>query len=156
MNIKKVLNSDEQIEYVSRLSFVPIYICLIFTAAFVINGFIFLNVKPHWALGTSIGVASFICAGFVLLYCLTVLEYILSTKIYITNKRVFIHTGVLKTAYSDIPRDKISGITVNQSIIGKIFDYAEIKVESSAATTTAGTKYIKKPFEFKEMLKLKP
>lgn len=143
-DVDKYLNADESVENALKLSFAPFYIGFAFVALFVVAGLIFKQTQHSWVMYLMM-----LFAFLVLVYTLIQLEYILSTKVYITNKRVILRTGVLSTKHSDIPREKISAITIQQSLVGKMLDYSDVIIESSANITVNRAKYIKNPFEFK-------
>lgn len=87
-----------------------------------------------------------------LFFALSRWEYCGSSAIFITDKRVFIKVGLLKNLFSEVPLDKISGVTIHQPLFGKIFNYGTMIVESSAAVSGARIAYLKDPFAFKNLL----
>ncbi len=55
-----------------------------------------------------------------------------STEIAVTNKRVIGKQGIISRATLDTPLDKITNVSLNQSLLGRIFNYG------SLAITTGG------------------
>jgi len=69
----------------------------------------------------------------------------------LTNKRIIIKTGTLSKLTSEVLLQKVEGIGVMQSLMGRLFDYGTITV-----TDTEGAKQrlagIQKPVEFQGMV----
>jgi uncharacterized membrane protein YdbT with pleckstrin-like domain len=57
-----------------------------------------------------------------------------SSEFAVTNKRVIIKLGVLTTRSMELLLSKIEGITVTQSIMGRMFGFGEIIVTGSGGT----------------------
>jgi uncharacterized membrane protein YdbT with pleckstrin-like domain len=57
-----------------------------------------------------------------------------SSEFAVTNKRVIIKLGVLSTRSIDLLLPKIEGITVTQSLAGRMFGYGEIVVIGTGGT----------------------
>ena len=54
------------------------------------------------------------------------------TKLTITNKRAYGHTGLVNTEDLDSPLDKITGVKVDQGAMGKIFNYGTVSITTAA------------------------
>ncbi len=152
MNIKNILADGEQIEHTAKASMAPFFMPLGVTAVLAIAGIIMIAINGIHSI--VYGIISLIVAGFVLLFSLVKLEYVLSTKIYVTNKRVILKSGVFNAVQSELPIDRISGITIVEPLFGKVFKYGTVIVESSASTVGVRAKYIDKPYDFKKTLKI--
>lgn len=152
MKIKDILLSDEKVECTSTSSKVPFFIVLTVAVIIAIVGAI-LMATSHYTSGTfALGIILEVIAIAVAIFSLTKLEYILSTKITITDKRIILLSGFINTVHSEIPIDKVSGITISEPLLGKIFHYGTIIIESSASVSGVRAKYIDKPFEFKNKI----
>ena len=57
-----------------------------------------------------------------------------SSEFAVTNKRVIIKLGVMTTRSMELLLSKIEGITVSQSVAGRMFDFGEIIVTGSGGT----------------------
>jgi uncharacterized membrane protein YdbT with pleckstrin-like domain len=57
-----------------------------------------------------------------------------SSEFAVTNKRVIIKLGVMSTRSMELLLSKIEGITVTQSLSGRVFGYGEIVVTGSGGT----------------------
>lgn len=69
-----------------------------------------------------------------------------TTKISVTNRKFSGHSGLINTSYLDCPLNKISGVQVQQGLLGKIFNYGTIIVSTSS--TVARYMHISKPNDF--------
>ena len=74
----------------------------------------------------------------------------MTTKLYITNKRVSGKVGLIRTNELDSPLNKINGVQVKQGLFGKIFNYGTVSI--TTASTVFDFPYIDKPNEFKTIL----
>ena len=73
-----------------------------------------------------------------------------TTRLKITNKRITGKRGLINTNQLDSPLNKISGVQVEQGLLGHLFNYGTIKV--TTASTSFKYDYIDKPNEFREAL----
>ena len=152
MDIKKILSDGEKIEYSTKANMTPFLIPICLTAALVIAGIIMIVINT--ATSYSYGIIALVVAGLILIYSLTRLEYLLSTKIYVTDKRVILKSGVFNSVQSELPIDKISGVTIVEPLLGKLFHYGTVIVESSAVVSGVRAKYINQPYDFKKTIKI--
>lgn len=152
MDIKKILSDGEKVEQTSKANMAPFLIPICLTAALVIAGIIMIIVNTVNSF--VFGIVALVVAGFVLIYSLTRLEYLLSTKIYVTDKRVILKSGIFNSVQSELPIDKISGVTIVEPLLGKLFHYGTVIVESSAAVSGVRAKYINQPYDFKKTIKI--
>lgn len=151
MNVNKYLKKDEQVTYKTTTSAVPIIVCGIFAVFFIAIGIYYIAVSQKMN-PPPVLFYSFPLAILFIVSTIYNLAYFISTGVYITDKRVIMCYGLLKSVFSEIPLDKVSGVTISESIFGKIFGYGNIIVESSAAVSGVKLRYIKKPFDLKKNL----
>jgi uncharacterized membrane protein YdbT with pleckstrin-like domain len=71
-----------------------------------------------------------------------------SSEFAVTNKRVVVKTGWLSRRSTEILLRQVEGITVNQGIIGRMFDYGTIIVEGTGTDHTPYTR-ISEPMQFR-------
>lgn len=69
----------------------------------------------------------------------------------VTNKRVIIKVGIIKRNSLDTVLKKVESITVNQPIVGRMFDYGSIVVSGSGGTPQPFHK-IANPLEFRKQI----
>lgn len=67
----------------------------------------------------------------------------------VTNKRVVMKIGLIYRKSLEIMLDKVEGVSVNQSIMGRIFDYGEITIIGTGGTNDSFL-YIPSPLEFRK------
>ena len=95
------------------------------------------------AIPITIGIAtSFILIGlFILLYVYLVYR---STEIAITNKRIIYKTGFISRKTMEINLPKVESIQVEQSIVGRVFDFGTVTI-SGTGSHQAEITHVKKP-----------
>ena len=71
-----------------------------------------------------------------------------SSDFAVTNKRVMMKVGVFRTRSVELLLGKIEAITVNQSLVGRIFGYGDIVVTGSGGTKEMFS-HIQGPLEFR-------
>ena len=69
-----------------------------------------------------------------LLYFVLCLPSVLGIELGITNRRVIAKMGLVTRKVIEVRNDKIEGVTVNQSILGRMFDYGTIGIRGSGQT----------------------
>lgn len=153
MNFEKYLKKDEKINYAAKASFIPVFTSGIAFAIFLVLAIILFTSAVSWeAPAIVFGVISSFLAFVELLYLIQTLGLVATTCILITENRAIMCYGLLKSVFSEVPLDKISGVTIKESLFGKICGYGDIIIESSATTSGVKVKYIKAPFELKKNL----
>lgn len=66
-------------------------------------------------------------------------------EIIVTNKKVYIKTGVLSKSVVTTPIEKIHNINISKGIIGRMLDYGTVVVQSGASLGASGYSYIREP-----------
>lgn len=72
-----------------------------------------------------------------------------SSEFAVTNKRVIIKLGVTTTRSMELLLSKVEGITVTQSLMGRLFGYGEIVVTGSGGTQEPFDN-IQSPLDFRQ------
>jgi uncharacterized membrane protein YdbT with pleckstrin-like domain len=72
-----------------------------------------------------------------------------SSEFAVTNKRVIIKLGVMTTRSMELLLSKIEGITVSQSLMGRMFGFGEIVVTGSGGTQEPFDN-IQSPLDFRQ------
>jgi uncharacterized membrane protein YdbT with pleckstrin-like domain len=72
-----------------------------------------------------------------------------SSEFAVTNKRVIIKLGVMTTRSMELLLPKIEGITVSQSLVGRMFGFGEIVVTGSGGTQEPFDN-IQSPLDFRQ------
>lgn len=151
MNYEKYLKKGEKVSYTAKGSFAPAFASGVVFIIFVVLAIIlFVSAVRPDAPAVVLGAISSVIAFVELLYFIQQLGLAATTCILITDSRAIMCYGLLKSVFSEIPLDKISGVTIRESLFGKICGYGDILIESSASVSGVRVKYIKKPFELKK------
>lgn len=85
-----------------------------------------------------------------LLIILDFINYVLGQKLDFTNKQVRGKIGILNTRRLNSPLNKINNAGVDQTFLGKIFNYGTICINTSSANYEF--RYISNPNEFADSL----
>jgi uncharacterized membrane protein YdbT with pleckstrin-like domain len=127
--INRVLQSGETIVYASKLHWV-VYLWGWLVVAVGILGVILL---PH---GTAYGLFLYaslaVCAAGLGILLVAWVKRV-TTEIAVTNKRLIYKEGFISRRTMEMNMDKIESVDVNQSIIGRMFDYGTIVVRGTGA-----------------------
>lgn len=83
----------KKIEHSTKANMAPFFIPLAIAVIVAIAGVIMIVVNS--VNSYVFGIIALIAAGLIWIFSLTKLEYLLSTKIYVTNKKVILKSGVL-------------------------------------------------------------
>ncbi len=68
----------------------------------------------------------------------------------VTNQRVIDESGVLARRTDECPLDKINNVTYNQSLIGRIFNYGNVMIQTAAGMGANAKITISSPKQFKD------
>jgi uncharacterized membrane protein YdbT with pleckstrin-like domain len=74
--------------------------------------------------------------------------YAFSTELAVTSKRVIAKFGFIRRSTVELRHDKIESMHVDQSIVGRIFDFGSVTLTGSGGTN-APIPYIAKPLQFR-------
>ena len=135
--VDKNLGQDETVKYSARVSLWRYWF------SFLVGGFFALAALIGFADSLSIkgGTASMMGSksyAVILLVALAVLARPLiarrSTELVITNKRLIAKFGVITAESIEIRFDRIESVRVNQSLMGRLFNYGNIVVTGTGST----------------------
>ncbi len=73
-----------------------------------------------------------------------------SSEFAVTNRRVMLKTGAVKRKLTELQLNRAEGLRVDQSVMGRIFDYGDIIITSGGVTETFSP--IAQPYEFKKQI----
>ena len=123
-----------------------------------------IQAKIHWAKLIGPGILSFLllvsglaskdaAVGGILLAIVIMFTAAIpmwTTKLQITNKKIYGKTGLIKTKTLDTPLNKLNTVSVSSGLFGKIFGYGTSRVSSSSGEYVF--KGIKSPDLFRQTL----
>src|SRR5258708_6374615 len=89
---------------------------------------------------------------FLFLPTLWLLLVVSKTELGITSKRVIVKTGVLSSNTKETTLDKIQNVTFRQSLLGRLFNYGTVVVQTGATYGREGLRAIKDPKQVRDVL----
>jgi uncharacterized membrane protein YdbT with pleckstrin-like domain len=113
--------------------------------ALAILGFIFLKVAyilPYSILALSIGALAFAIL-------MVFLDWI-CTNYYLTNLRLMEEGGIIGKRIMFVPLNKVQDVTCKFGILGKIFNFGDLEIESAGTYGKIGFSFIANPRKRKE------
>jgi uncharacterized membrane protein YdbT with pleckstrin-like domain len=134
----KYLQKDETIEYTDRprmlsLSCIISYIWVGLMALMVFTSIMFFITSAlDKAIVTSMHLMIFVYVIFALPGVYVILKR-LSTRYAISNRGLIKKTGIITNSMKTVPFKHITSIEVKESILGKIFRYADLLIETSGS-----------------------
>jgi len=120
------LLNEEKVVHVSRLHW-KVYIAPVFLAVC----FFALGIVALLSNYKIIGSILFIFSGLLVYSPYLIVN---NSEFAVTNKRVIIKVGILRTRSLELFLSKIEGITVNQSVFGNMFNFGDIGITGSGGT----------------------
>ena len=122
---------------------------LAFGVLFYGNGSIF-----EWLIYDSITVREIVAGAFFVIgvyWFVQAYIYYISSEYGVTDKRVVVKTGLIQRKSLELMLDKVEGVLVDQSIIGRIFNYGMITIIGTGGTRDSYL-YIPDPLRFRNMV----
>jgi uncharacterized membrane protein YdbT with pleckstrin-like domain len=139
--IDRHLLAGEMVTYRTRLHWklfvMPVLIALVMTAGVV------------WALSANKQLYAIPPAAIAIIVLVAAWIRRRSSEFAVTNKRVIIKLGVTTTRSMELLLTKVEGITVTQSLMGRMFGYGEIVVTGSGGTQEPFDN-IQSPLDFRQ------
>lgn len=74
------------------------------------------------------------------------------TEIVVTDKRFILKTGLIKRATYELNLNRVTGINVDQPVLGRILNYGNVTVESMGLFFGAPINYLQDPLTFRRVL----
>lgn len=71
-----------------------------------------------------------------------------TTELAITDRRVIVKTGFIKRNTSELNRERVEGVSVNQSVLGRILGYGTVSVQGTGGGI-APVKLVADPIDFR-------
>ncbi|WP_336936496.1 PH domain-containing protein [Acinetobacter beijerinckii] len=76
---------------------------------------------------------------------------VLTTELAITNRRIIAKTGLIRRNTIELKVNRVESLGVNQSILGRIFNFGSIVVKGVGGSN-APIPFISKPMEFRQQV----
>jgi uncharacterized membrane protein YdbT with pleckstrin-like domain len=143
--VKSVLQEDEQVRYVTNISwiiYIPGVAFLILAAVAYWIGTREVSAYSLWA-----GVAAVLAVvAVILLFSAWFRRY--TTEIAVTNRRIIYKRGFISRRTIEMQMDKVESVDVDQTIWGRIFGYGDITIRG-VGVGIEPLKNIDAPIEFR-------
>ena len=130
--VQSVISKDEKVEYEGKISLWSLLSLILPGLVFILLG---LELLPLFGLGLIFLIAAFIRYK--------------TTELAITNKKIIAKFGFISRNTIELLLPKIESIQVNQSILGRLFNYGSI-IASGAGNPQAPVPGIASPIEFRK------
>jgi len=72
-----------------------------------------------------------------------------TTRYIVTNQRIILEYGILNKSSKESPLDKINNVSHTQSILGRIFNYGDVQLQTASEMGATMFKFIPDPSQFK-------
>ncbi|MCI5108543.1 MAG: PH domain-containing protein [Candidatus Pacebacteria bacterium] len=93
--------------------------------------------------------AAFVIIAASLYNLITAYVYVHSTEFAVTTKRVIVKLGLIRRSTKELNHKQVESLVVDQSILGRIFNYGTIKLIGTGGSTTR-LHHIEAPLEFRK------
>lgn len=139
--LSKQLQLNEQIYFVPNISKKPIWLF--------ISTLLTISIISIGLFG-DIGKAIAICANAVAIIPLIILCLQTSSLgLVVTNQRIMCSYGILSRNFMEIPLDQCEGVTVTQSLFGRVLNYGNI-IASSVGTSHIWMVTLEEPYSLRD------
>ena len=141
---------DEREVFHAKESWVPL---VIGTIPYILAGIIGFIVCTLFAANPIIGSLVFMVALVAAL--LTRIPQIISnldTDVIVTNKRLYSRTGIIDIKDQVCDLANISDVTIDPSPVGRIFDYADIRIQTYAGESDFVLRHIAHPYDMRSAI----
>ena len=139
--------SSETVNYKAKIH----WICYVIPIIYILVGSVGVLFFLSSGFSAALGLVGIISIALVLLFIkglVTLLRH-RSTKIYVTDNYVSFSTGILGKTFSDLSLNKLEGMQLHQSLLGKTLNFGTLVVTTGNVTNTY---LIEKPMELRKVL----
>ena len=122
--VERVLQPGEQVRHISAIHWI-LYWPGVVVALLAVAAFWFSQTRPLTSFWLYTGYA--LALGAVVLLVQEWYQWWI-TEIAVTNRRVIYKTGLVRRQTNEMNMDKVESVQVDQSILGRMFDYGNVKI----------------------------
>ena len=137
--VESIVGSGERILYVGKVSLFAILPALIGGTLLIVAGVALALVNPFAALLAVAGIVWLVVG----------LIRRASTELAVTNRRVIAKFGFVRRSTVELNITKVESVRVEQSVLGRLFDYGSVYVTGTGATMDP-MPFIAKPIAFRQ------
>jgi uncharacterized membrane protein YdbT with pleckstrin-like domain len=142
--IERNLMDDESLEHITRLHAIVLLAPAMIVSVLAGTLSIFSDIPIAW----------YVIAVFLLFATIRLLDRLmlyLTSEFGVTSKRVLGKTGLIRLNTVDIVLAKVEAIRINQSVLGRIFDFGDVLVTGTGGTVEV-LSFIPDPVEFSKCI----
>jgi uncharacterized membrane protein YdbT with pleckstrin-like domain len=138
------LKAEEKIIFKVHLHWLYVFVpeLVLVILGFLVLGFAFLTKLPYWILAVFTVLWSFSML-------IVFLEW-LSINYYLTNLRLIEERGIIGKRIMFVPLNKVQDITCKFGILGRIFGFGDLEIESAGAFGKIVFSFLPQPRKLKE------
>jgi uncharacterized membrane protein YdbT with pleckstrin-like domain len=74
------------------------------------------------------------------------------TEIAVTDRRVIYKTGFISRKTNEMHMDKVESVEVNQSVLGRMFDYGDVTIKGTGDSHMEGIRMIGRPLDLRNQI----
>lgn len=138
--MRTTLKKDEKLLGIFKLHWLYFIFPIIYATIFFIAFFLF---NKTWLL-------SFVTL-FIIWFFYKLLKYLTSSFI-VTDNRVIGEYGILSSNFDETPLNKINNVTYSKPILGQIFNYGKVIIQSGATKGESGITFVANPKALRDMI----
>jgi len=129
--LERILEPGESVRYIGRLHwliYLPALSIFLLGALLLIASAFYLHYASYLLI---VGIICLVISAFTFLP-----EWLhrMTTEIAITDRRVILKTGILRTRSIEMNMDKVESIDVDQSVFGRIFNFGTVLIRGTGAS----------------------
>ena len=98
------------------------------------NENVIFEAKVHWATLIVPSILTLVTYGIGLIWLIPTIIRLFTTEISLSNKRLVGKVGLINTKSMDSPLNKINSVSVESKLLGKIFGYGTVIVNTASTT----------------------
>lgn len=97
----------------------------------------------------TVGLSALLCIGILMLLEVAILKH--TTELLVTSKRIIIKSGFISRKIIELKLRRFESITINQTLLGRIFDYGSLTITGIGGVKTT-LSHVIAPLKFKQTL----
>jgi uncharacterized membrane protein YdbT with pleckstrin-like domain len=132
--VRRVLQPGETVVYATKLHWFIYLWAILLVVICVILALAAWSMTSNQNLGLALEIAAVIVALFALSSAFRAFIRRATTELAVTDQRVIYKTGLLARHTLEMNRGKVESVTVDQTILGRIFGYGTIIVRGTGST----------------------
>ena len=137
--VAKILEDGEAVAHSARVHWIVYFLPVLWTAAGIFFAVSFSDE------GIVLGIIMIAAGPFFFLVAFIRRR---TTELAITDRRVIVKTGFIQRDTSELNRERVEGVSVNQSVLGRMLGYGTVSVQGTGGGI-APVKLVADPIDFR-------